>query len=144
MDLTKITFRNAQNNNEDFLLLRNIHREAMFDSVVKTIGEWNDEFQKSRLEKHFKEAYSTLLFIEYNGNVIPLVPSKVKPIIFSITCFEVKSELILAVKSSFYHAVIDDLFVSAYLGSRTAGKEDNIPVFLSKMLNQWVSNRIFI
>lgn len=70
MDLTKITFRNAQNNNEDFLLLRNIHREAMFDSVVKTIGEWNDEFQKSRLEKHFKEAYSTLLFIEYNGNVI--------------------------------------------------------------------------
>ena len=54
----------------------------------------------------------------------------------SDTCFEVKSELILAVKSSFYHAVIDDLFVSAYLGSRTAGKEDNIPVFLSKMLKE--------
>ena len=54
----------------------------------------------------------------------------------SDTSFEVKSELILAVKSSFYHAVIDDLFVSAYLGSRTAGKEDDIPVFLSKMLKE--------
>ena len=54
----------------------------------------------------------------------------------SDTCFEVKSELILAVKSSFYHAVINDLFVSAYLGSRTAGKEDNIPVFLGKMLEE--------
>lgn len=46
MDFEKITFRNAQNNHEDFLLLRSIHKEAMFDSVVETIGEWNDEFQK--------------------------------------------------------------------------------------------------
>ena len=78
MDFEKITFRNAQNNHEDFLLLRSIHKEAMFDSVIETIGEWNDEFQKSRLEKHFKEAYSTLLFIGYDGNVIGTINQRVK------------------------------------------------------------------
>lgn len=78
MDLTKITFRNAKYNDEEFLQLRSIHREAMFDSVIETIGEWNDEFQKSRLEKHFKEAYSTLLFIEYEGKTIGTINQRVK------------------------------------------------------------------
>jgi len=78
MDLTKITFRHAKHTNEDFFELRSIHKEAMFDSVVETIGEWNDEFQKSRLEKHFKEAYSTLLFIEYEGKTIGTINQRLK------------------------------------------------------------------
>lgn len=78
MNYNNIKFRISNGTEEDFLILRKIHRIAMEKSVTQSIGEWNDEFQKVRLEKHFKEAYNTLEFILLEDKIIGTINCRKK------------------------------------------------------------------
>ena len=78
MNFNNITFKLSQGTEQDFLILRHIHRTAMEKSVIQSIGQWNDDFQKTRLLKHFKEAYSTLEFILLNDNCIGTINARTK------------------------------------------------------------------
>lgn len=70
MNFENITFRKSNGSEEDFSLLRSIHKQAIQNSVIQTVGHWDESFQKSRLEKHFKQSYNTLEFIIYNNQTI--------------------------------------------------------------------------
>lgn len=78
MNYNHITFRVSNGTEEDFLTLRKIHRVAMEKSVTQSIGEWNDDFQKARLEKHFKDAYKTLEFIVLEDKIIGTINCREK------------------------------------------------------------------
>lgn len=68
--MDNIKFLQAEHSEEHFLILRNIHRNAMYDSIVNTMGKWDDEFQKNRLQKHFEVAFNTLEFILKDDKII--------------------------------------------------------------------------
>ena len=78
INFENITFRKSNNTPEDFALLRNIHKLAIQKSVIETIGQWDEEFQKSRLEHHFKESYNSLEFIILNNQVIGTINCRKK------------------------------------------------------------------
>lgn len=78
MNLENITFKISNGSIEDFFLLREIHKTSMLNNVIDCIGEWNEEYQVQRLEKHFKESFQTLEFILLNNEVIGTINSRHK------------------------------------------------------------------
>lgn len=73
MDFNKISFRQCNSSEDDFQLLRQIHRLCMEDNVRLAIGLWDDQFQHTRLQSHYKENGNTLQFIEYENDIIGTV-----------------------------------------------------------------------
>lgn len=59
----------------DVNFLVKLHHEAMRESVIATIGEYNTEIQRKRLEKYFDPA--TLFVISYFG--LPVATVDVEP-----------------------------------------------------------------
>ena len=78
MNFNKITFKKSNGSNEDFLKLKTIHMISMKNNVIKSIGEWNDEFQNKRLKKHFQESNKTLEFIYYENQLIGTINCSLK------------------------------------------------------------------
>lgn len=78
IQFNNINFRKSNGSKEDFLLLQTIHKVAIQKSVIETIGCWDEAFQKTRLETHFNESYSTLEFIMLNKEVIGTINCRSK------------------------------------------------------------------
>lgn len=70
IDFKEINFIECDNSDNNFQLLRDIHKLCMEESVRNAIGLWDDEFQHIRLQYHYKENGNTLKFIEYQNEII--------------------------------------------------------------------------
>lgn len=78
MNSKEIVFKISNGSEEDFLMLRKIHKSAMFQNVLEGIGEWNEDIQKTRLEQHFREDFKTLEFIILDNEIIGTINSRTK------------------------------------------------------------------
>jgi len=70
VDYNKLSLQLCFGLEEEFQALRQLHKVAMIDAVVKSIGEWNDELQHKRLLKNFEKSFKSLTFIEYENKII--------------------------------------------------------------------------
>ena len=78
MNIKNISFKISTGSEEDFLILKNLHKSAMFKSVNESIGQWDEEIQKTILEQNFKENFKTLNFIMLNNQMIGTINSRIK------------------------------------------------------------------
>lgn len=70
MNFSNISFKECNNSEDDFNLLKEIHQICMEENVRLAIGNWDINFQHERLKFHFIENGNTLKFIEYDNEVI--------------------------------------------------------------------------
>ncbi len=61
---------------QEFNLLKSIHKEVMKNSVEQSFGIWNDDFQKKLLKEKFSKNYKTLKFILYQDQIIGTINLK--------------------------------------------------------------------
>ncbi|NCQ51546.1 GNAT family N-acetyltransferase [archaeon] len=78
MNLLLLKFLEVKNLDEDFQKIKKIHKISMFKSVSEAFGEWDEDFQKTRLEKHFNESFNTLKFIEFKNETIGTINFRYK------------------------------------------------------------------
>lgn len=78
IDFKEINFRQCDSSEQDFQLLREIHRLCMEDNVRLAIGLWDDNFQRTRLQSHYKENGDTLQFIKYDNETIGTINVHIK------------------------------------------------------------------
>ena len=76
MNFKEIQFKPCNGSKEDFHLLREIHKAAMYDTVIECIGEWDDYFQRERLMLIFKDHHKSLEFIVLNNKEIGTINSR--------------------------------------------------------------------
>lgn len=70
IDFKRIKFIDCDSSDNDFQLLRTIHKLCMEENVKNAIGVWDDNFQHKRLKSHYEENGDTLRFIEYENEII--------------------------------------------------------------------------
>lgn len=70
IDFEKINFIECDSSDNNFQLLRSIHRLCMEPSVTNAIGLWDDDFQHTRLKSHYEDNGNTLKFIEYGNEIV--------------------------------------------------------------------------
>lgn len=70
IDFQSINFVQCDSSDNDFQLLRSIHKLCMEDNVRNAIGVWDDSFQHKRLKSHYVENGDTLKFISYENEII--------------------------------------------------------------------------
>lgn len=68
--LNKINLVPSSDSLDDFLTLKKIHKESMFQNVIETIGQWDEEIQHRRLKQNFDEKNKTLFFVYYDENLV--------------------------------------------------------------------------
>lgn len=59
-----------KNTDNEFELLKKIHKQCMTKTIINNLGEYNDEFQFKRLKTHWEKNSKNLKFIQYNNKII--------------------------------------------------------------------------